>query len=166
MGRIIIALTIFMLASPLAARDSLGIFSDWGAFRDPGVPRCYAIAKAAPSRLRRDNDPFASIGSWPRRQVRNQLYLRLSRNIARDPDIRLRVGDRTFELTGAGGSAWAQDRAMDAAISAVMRSASRMTVSARDTRGRRFTNTYDLEGAATAMDAATVGCAQLRLRRR
>ncbi len=29
---------------PAAAKDSLGVFSDWGAFRDPSVPRCYAIA--------------------------------------------------------------------------------------------------------------------------
>ncbi|WP_348631948.1 invasion associated locus B family protein [Pontixanthobacter sp. CEM42] len=149
------------LATPLAARDSLGIFSDWGAFRDPETPRCYAIAKAAPSNQQRDNDPFASIGTWPSRQVRNQLHLRMSRNLASDSSIRLSIGDRTFELTGSGGNAWAKDQRMDAAIVAAMRSASRMVVRAKDSRGRNFSNTYDLEGAATAMDAATVGCAQL-----
>ena len=35
-----------LLASPLAAKDSLGVFGQWGAFRDPQVPRCYAIAAA------------------------------------------------------------------------------------------------------------------------
>ncbi|MGB7374829.1 invasion associated locus B family protein [Pontixanthobacter sp.] len=149
------------LAAPLAARDSLGVFSDWGAFRDPNVPRCYAIAKAAPSTLQRDNDPYASIGTWPQRDIRGQLHFRVSRNLAGDPKMTLKVGSRTFALTGAGANAWAQNRQMDAAIVAAMRSARRMTVSATDNRGRRFSNTYALDGAATAMDAATVGCASL-----
>jgi len=51
---------------------------------------------------------------------------------------------------------------MDAAIVAAMRSAGEMTVSARDATGRGFTNTWSLDGAATAMDAAAVGCARLR----
>jgi hypothetical protein len=36
-------------AAPATARDSLGIWNDWGAFRDAAVPRCYAIAMAQPS---------------------------------------------------------------------------------------------------------------------
>ena len=51
---------------------------------------------------------------------------------------------------------------MDAAIVAAMRSAGAMSVSARDAAGRRFTDRYSLAGAATAMDAATVGCARIR----
>jgi hypothetical protein len=74
----------------------------------------------------------------------------------------LTIGDRKFALTGAGGNAWAKDRTMDAAIVAAMRSASRMTVRAKDSRGRNFSNTYDLDGSATAMDAATVGCARIK----
>jgi len=51
---------------------------------------------------------------------------------------------------------------MDAAIVAAMRSAGTMSVSATDSAGRRFTDRYSLEGAATALDAATVGCARVR----
>ncbi|MXO90572.1 hypothetical protein GRI41_07050 [Altererythrobacter aquaemixtae] len=144
-----------------AAKDSLGVFSDWGAFRDRDTPRCYAIAKAAPSSQQRDHNPFASVGTWPARKVRNQIHFRLSRNLARGSSIELKVGTRSFALTGSGGNAWAKDRRMDAAIVAAMRSANRMTVRAKDSRGRNFSNTYDLDGAATAMDAATIGCARL-----
>ena len=70
------------------------------------------------------------------------------------------IGGTRFVLAGGGGDAWAQDKAMDAAIVAGMRSARSMTVSSRDARGRRFSDTYVLEGAATAMDAATLGCAR------
>ncbi len=149
------------LPAPALARDSLGIFGDWGAFIDPRTPRCYAIAKAAPSRLQRDHKPYASIGTWPGRNVRGQVHFRLSRNMSTGRPIRLVLGDRTFELVGSGADAWAKDKAMDAAIIAAMRAAGSMTISASDANGRRFSNTYDLDGVATAMDAATVGCANL-----
>jgi hypothetical protein len=159
--RALVCGTILALAAPLAARENLGIFADWGAFRDPQVPRCYAIAKAAPSSARREHDPYASVGSWPRRAVRGQVHFRLSRNLSRAPSIRLALGDRRFELTGGGGDAWAQNRAMDAAIVAAMRSAGTMSVSATDSRGNRFTDRYSLAGVATALDAATIGCARV-----
>jgi len=154
-----------LIASPLAAKDSLGVFGQWGAFRDPQVPRCYAIAAAESetrARVARDHAPFASIGTWPKRAVRGQLHLRLSRNLAASPRIALAIGGQRFELTGGGGDAWARDRTMDAAIVAAMRSAGTMSVSATDSAGRRFTDRYSLEGAATALDAATVGCARVR----
>jgi len=151
---------LLSLAAPLAAKDSLGVFGDWGAFRDTAVPRCYAIAAA--QNQARDHAPYASVGTWPRRQVRGQLHVRLSRTAAPSATISLSVGGQRFELTGGGGDAWARDRRMDAAIVAAMRSAGSMSVSARDRAGRRFTDRYSLEGAATAMDAATVGCARIR----
>ena len=150
-----------LFAMPVAAKDSLGVFATWGAFRDPSMARCYAVAMPAKSRAARDYQPFVNIGTWPRRGVRGQVHLRLSRKLADKATISLSVGGRRFALTGGGGDAWAQDKAMDAAVVAAMRSAGSMTVSARDSRGRRFSDTYSLEGAATAMDAATVGCARL-----
>lgn len=150
------------LAAPAAARDSLGVFGKWGAFRDPAVPRCYAIAMAEPSALARDFQPYVAIGTWPRRGERGQVHFRVSRRVAAGQRITLALGGQRFALVGGGGDAWAADRRMDAAIVAAMRSAPTMQLSARDARHRPFGNSYDLAGAATAMDAATVGCAQLR----
>ena len=98
------------LAMPVQARDSLGVFGDWGAFRDPQVPRCYAIAQAAPSQMQRDYQPFAAVGSWPRRGERNQLHLRLSRAVAPGARITLALGGQRFELVGGGGDAWSADQ--------------------------------------------------------
>ena len=155
-----ILLGLALVAAPLGAKDSLGVFGEWAAFRDPSAPRCYAIAMPRPSRAARDYQAFATIGTWPKRSVRGQVQFRLSRKIAQNAAISLSLGGTRFALTGGGGDAWAQDKAMDAAIVAGMRSARSMTVSSRDARGRRFSDTYTLEGAATAMDAATVGCAR------
>ena len=160
MTRTLAFLAALALAAPAAAKDSLGVFGEWGAFRDPQTPRCYAIAKAEGSRMARDYEPYATVGTWPRRNIRGQVHFRLSRAIDGERSISLRIGDRSFELTGGGGDAWAQDRTMDAAIVAAMRSGSQMVINATDSRGRRFSNTYSLSGAATAMDAATVACSR------
>ena len=144
------------------ARDSLGVFGEWAAFRDPAVPRCYAIAMAAHSTRQRDYQPYADVGTWPRQNLRGQVHFRLSRKLQPGAAILLSLGGEKFQLTGGGGDAWAADRRMDAAIVAGMRSASEMTVNARGADGKGFSNTWQLAGAATAMDAATVGCARVR----
>lgn len=155
-------LVLLLLAAPLAARDPLGVFGSWGAFRDPGVPRCYAIAMAEPSTKERDYQPYATVTHWPRSAVRGQVHFRLSRKLAQNGAISLSIGGQRIALTGGGGDAWATDRRGDAAIVAAMRSAGEMTVSARDSKGRGFSNSWKLQGAATAMDAAALGCAGLR----
>ena len=116
---------------------------------------------AEPSDRPRDYQPYAAIGTWPRRGIRNQLHVRLSHKVAQGQGIRLAIDSQRFELTGGGGDAWARDRTMDAAITSAMRSAGTLTVSARDGAGKLFTDEYRLAGAATALDAATVGCARL-----
>lgn len=156
-------LALLALAVPAEARDDLGVFGQWGAFRDPQVPRCYAIATAARDpRAARQNTPFASIGTWPKRGLRGEVHLRLSRLRSNGTPISLVVGSQRFVLTGGAADAWTQDKRMDAAVVAAMRSASDMSVSATDRDGRRFTDRYSLDGAATAMDAATLGCARIR----
>lgn len=151
-----------LVASPALARDGLGVFGQWAAFRDPATPRCYAIAMAAPSTMQRDFQPYADVAWWPRQGVRGQVHFRLSRKLQPNAPISLSIGGQRIALVGGGGDAWAADKRGDAAIMAAMRSAKDMTISARDASGRGFTNSYDLGGAATAMDAAAVGCAEIR----
>lgn len=150
---------LLALAAPVAAKDSLGVFGAWGAFRDPKVPHCYAIAAAQGSSGQ--YQAYADVGTWPRRKVRGQVHFRLSRELAERARITLSVGGQRFALTGGGTDAWAADKVMDAAMVAAMRSAQTMSVSAIARTGRRFTDRYTLAGAATAIDAATVACARL-----
>lgn len=153
-----LALLALLAASTASAKESLGVYSDWAAFRDPQVPRCYAIAASDA-----DEAPqgYASLGTWPARGIRNQVYIRLSRAVSDKARVRIFIAGRRFELQAKGVNAWASDQTMDAAIIAAMRSARRMSVSARAQDGQSFTDRYDLEGVATAMDAAVVGCASL-----
>lgn len=150
-------------ATPAIARDSLGMFENWGAFRDQAVPRCYAIASANKSGgAKVDYQAYADVGHWPRRGLRNQVHFRLSKRLDATSPIRLRVDTQDFVLVGGGGDAWAADRRMDAAIVAAMRSAKAMRVRARAADGRAISDFYDLPGAASAIDAAALGCAATR----
>lgn len=150
------------IAAPVQARESLGLYGGWGAFRDPLVPRCYAIAMAEPSAMQRDYQPYAAIGTWPKRGSRSQVHLRLSRQLAANAAVTLRIGGKRIVMTAGGGDAWPRNDTDNAAIVAAMRSAGSMTVNARDAKGRPFANTWALPGAASAMDAALIGCAKLR----
>lgn len=154
MRSVLVLLSLLAISQPALAKDSLGVYSSWAAFRDEDQSRCYAIAKPR-SGL---SATFASIATWPKQGLRNQLHIRLSRVVG-DKGATLRIGDRRFSIPTLGRDAWAQDGRMDAAIVAALRSATRMSVTARDESGRRFTDRYDLAGAATAIDAAVVGCA-------
>jgi hypothetical protein len=139
-------------AAPLAARESLGVYESWAAFKDAKPLRCYAIAKASG---KTSTPAYATVSLWPAKGVRGAVYIVLSREVAAKSPVRLTVGDKRFDLVAKGRNAWAADARGDAGIIAAIRSASRMSVS-----GSGFTDRYTLAGAATAIDAATVGCAK------
>jgi hypothetical protein len=162
--------TLFLLAllvlagawtSMADARDSLGVFESWGAFRDPDTPRCFAIAEPASAGTEGRWRAFAAIGYWPRANVRGQVHIRLSREIAARSPLTLTIGERSFALVGGGADAWASNRQGDAAIVAAMRSATSMSIAARARTGAGFADTYRLRGSATAIDAAALGCGRL-----
>lgn len=151
-----------MILSQAQARDSLGVFGGWGAFRDPSTPRCYAIAEPSRSSAGKASwRAFASVGTWPRQRTRGQLHIRLSRETAAGAKVYLSIGERRFALISGKADAWAQDARMDAAIVAAMRSTETMSVESTGTKGNRFSDLYELKGAATAMDAAALGCANV-----
>ncbi|RYY42297.1 MAG: hypothetical protein EOP59_10340 [Sphingomonadales bacterium] len=150
-----------MIALALAllfARDALGTYDGWGAFRDAAPPRCFAIAR--PIGRHGQAQPFASIATWPRDGIRNQLHLRLSRTRAANARVTLSIGERRFELKAGDADAWASDARTDAAIVAAIRSGRSMSVETIAANGSPFADTYALEGAATAIDAALLGCAR------
>ncbi|MFA5969624.1 MAG: hypothetical protein WC816_10330 [Sphingomonas sp.] len=152
------ATTLDRAKSSGKAKTSLGVFDRWAAFRDVGPLRCYAIAAPAqPGRAGATWRPFAAIGTWPGQGARSQLHIRLSRE--RDPRARvtLSVGERRFDLVAGSADAWAPDAQTDAAIIAAMRSGRSMSVETLGKAGP-FADVYTLRGAATAIDAATLGC--------
>lgn len=148
-----------LVATTAHARQALGIFDGWGAFHDENPYRCFAIAEPVD---KSDGNwrPFASVGHWPDRNVRSQLHIRLSKERRPAADVILRVGERRWRLVAGRFDAWAPTPRHDAFIIAKMRAARSMSVSSVATDGRAFADTYRLKGAATAIDAAALGCVQ------
>ena len=143
------------------AKVSLGIYDGWGAFRtEEGTARCYAIAEPSARTGGSDWQAYASIGYWPTRAVRGQLYFRLSKEKREGASVTLSIGEQKFALVSGGANAWAADAKMDAAIISALRSATSMTVSVPAKKGVVVADTYRLRGAASAIDAAALGCAR------
>ena len=155
-GLVLVAL---LSAGTAQARDALGVFEGWGAFKDAQPLRCFAIAEPvrnAGGKWR----PFASISHWPGQGVRGQVHIRLSREKRADAEVTITVDDRSAKLIGSGADAWAANKRLDASIIAAIRSGRSMSISTVAATGGGFADTYALKGAATAIDAAALGCAR------
>ncbi|MFN4134489.1 MAG: hypothetical protein ACK4G2_02470 [Novosphingobium sp.] len=148
------------LAGTAFARDSLGVFGNWGAFRDPAVPRCYAIAMADKvAGSEQAFQPYFTVGYWPRRGIRGAVHVRLARRLAPGSKVIVSFPEANFALKTGQADAWPADQTVNAGILARMRSAKSMVVIARGADGRTFRDRYALTGAASALDAAALGCA-------
>jgi len=150
-----IVLTL-LIGAAQPGRQPLGIFSDWGAFRDARPVHCYAIA--TPARRAGRYRSFASVAIWPRERISGQIHFRLREPRAPRSPIRLFVGERQFSLVAGSVDAWAPDARADAAIIAAMRSATSMRVAWVSADGRDRSDGYLLKGVATAIDTAALGC--------
>lgn len=148
-----------LLATPAAAKDRLGVYQGWAAFRDPEIPRCYAIAAPEETVGTATRKAYLSIGFWPKRRVSHQIYVRLSRERSSNSVITLSAGGRRFRLKGEGSSGWAADRRMDLAIIAAMRSATSLSIESIGRDGGSIVDAFALRGAPSAIDSAALGCA-------
>ena len=156
-GRYLI-LASLALASPVtAAKQALGIFSLWGAFKDGN--RCWAVAEPEGAARRSGGGrAFATVSWWTGGGPRGQVGVRLARAKRGGSAVLLRIDDRLFALNGSGDTAWAPDARADADIVAAMRTGVQMIVETRAENGAALRDAYPLRGAATAIDAAAIGC--------
>jgi hypothetical protein len=87
------------------------------------------------------------------------LHIRLSRARRSNADVMLVIGDRKWRLAAGASDAWAPSPNHDAYILAKMRASRTMSVSSVSANGDGFADIYVLKGAASAIDAAALGCA-------
>ncbi len=151
-------------AAPLPAapvRAPLGVWQRWAALRETPGPRCFAVAQP----LRRDGRTdrrggYALVAARQGAARAPSVRFRLSRLRGAGAPLTLVIGERRFALMGDGAAARAADAATDRAIVGAMRGGSVMTLATLDAAGRALADTYPLAGAATAIDAAQLGCAR------
>ena len=160
-GRAVLtAIAIFAAMLPLcaSAKDRLGIYNGWAAFKDAEVPRCYAIASPEQRVAGSVRPGYLSVGFWPKNGLTHQIYISLSRNRSANSAVTITAGGRRFRLKGNETSGWAANRRSDLAIIAAIRSAASLSVESIGRDGRAIVDAYALRGAPSAIDAAALGC--------
>ena len=145
-----------LIATPALAKERLGAWQSWAAFRDAETPRCYAIGAPETSSGERG---YVSVGFSPKRGLGHQIYVHLSRARSENSGITLSAGGRRFRLIAKGDYGWAKDRQTDMAIIAAIRSSQSLSVTSIARDGRSIVDAYATRGAASAIDAAALGCA-------
>ena len=156
-----IALPVLVLIPVAAAgRDTLGAYHGWAAFHDPHPLRCYAISEPQPRKT--GGQPYVDVAITPSRGTEPQLHVRLRRAHRPGSPVVLVIGGQRYRMMAKGSDVWAPDARSNAAIVARLRGDGRMRITARAVHGAWFTDAYALRGAATAIDAATIGCAARR----
>jgi hypothetical protein len=137
------------------------VWQRWAALRETPGPRCFAVAQP----LRRDGGTdrrggYALVAARQGTARAPSVRFRLSRPRGAGAPLTLVIGDRRFALIGDAAGARATDAGTDRAIVGAMRGAGAMTLATLDVAGRALADTYPLAGAATAIDAAQLGCAR------
>ncbi|MEH3108396.1 MAG: hypothetical protein PGN09_14330 [Sphingomonas fennica] len=159
--RWLLPLLIGLAAAPAAAREALGTFGGWAAFRDLTPRRCYAIGQPEPAKGQAPTGGSLAIAFWPAAGAAGQLHARLGPAAPRGGTAMLAIGARRFPLRRQGRDLWAADAAADAAIAPALRSGETIAILVRDGRAH-YTDLYPPRGLATAIDAAALACAAQR----
>jgi hypothetical protein len=135
----------------------------WAAFTAPGT--CQAMSAALLPARKGEPQARVTVAFDTRRGGRRgEVSVLLNRPARADSSVMLTIKDAPFLLVGRGDRAWSRGRAQEAAIIAAMRGGGAMRVEARDQRGGRIVDRYDLRGAATAIDAAAACSVSLEKR--
>jgi hypothetical protein len=157
MRLLIFLIGAILSAAPANATRTLFARGDWAAIDFGG--RCEARSRMLQPPAQVKPPPFTAFLFDAGGPVHGQFYVRISRPTKAGSAVMLSVGNLPFLLTGQGQSAWSRSPAQSQAIMAAVRGGGTMRVEFRDTGGRRYSDYYGLEGAATAIDAAAAACA-------
>jgi hypothetical protein len=156
------ALLLSAMPLPAHARESLGVFDGWATFRDAEPARCYAISEPEGGATDGNHQPYVTIAWWPKQGVRGQLHVRLRYDRGDGRDVMIQIGTRRWRLMPGKADAWSPSARHDAFIMAKIRESGTLTVATRGPKGGKFVDSYPLKGAASALDAAALGCAKMR----
>ena len=147
----VLASGALLLAAASPARLS---FADgaWASF-DRGTA-CEAATRAqriASDRSTQAHAAFAFDRSGPRH---GQFAARLGKPVAPGATVIMTIDRQPFLLVSRDGFAWSKGPVQESAIIAAVRTGQYLRLEARSATGGRFIDTYALDGAPGAIDAA------------
>jgi hypothetical protein len=147
-----------LVASPvLSSGKPIFAGAAWAAIDRGGV--CEALSRSVRIAARDKVQASAGFAFTPDHRRWGEFHARLSRIPRPGSSVMLQIGQQPFLLVTRGDWAWSRGSLQEQAIIAAARDASAMRVEAHDGAGRRFVDSYILDGAPTAIDAAAARCA-------
>ncbi|HEY7005398.1 MAG TPA: hypothetical protein VH392_02850, partial [Sphingomicrobium sp.] len=153
-----LALLILAALSTAAAKGDVVYAGGAWAAVDRGAA-CEALSRSAHVVAKGKVQGEAGFAFSRDRRRWGEFHARLRRMPRAGAVVMLRIDKQPFLLVSRGNEAWSDGPLQEQAIIAALRGASGMTVESRDGAGRRFSDPYSLDGAATAIDAAAAACA-------
>jgi hypothetical protein len=158
MIRLFALLLTLPLISAAAPRGKI-IFAGGGWAAVDRADSCEAITRSLRIAPRGKTQAIASFAFNADRSRWGEFRTRLSRPPRLGSNVMLTIGRQPFMLVTRAGFAWSRGTLQEQAMINAARVAGGMRVEARDAAGRRFSDHYRLDGAATAIDAAAARCA-------
>lgn len=158
------ALLALVLSAPAFARGGSVIAAGghWAAILRDGQCDSESLALGPP--VKGQPRALAGFSFSPDRRRWGQFHARLSRVPRPGASVIATIGRQPFLLVSAGPWGWSTGPAQDAAMIAALRSADSLRLQSRDQSGQRFTDSFALDFAPTAIDAAAARCSRLQQR--
>lgn len=155
--KIRLLLALSMVTSPaIAGGNVLFAGGAWTAIDRGGT--CEALSRSQQIAPKNKVQAVAGVSFTPDHRRWGEFHAHLSRMPRSDSSVMLQIGDKPFLLVTRAGWAWSRGPLQAEAIIAALREATSMRVESRDATGARFSDSYLLNGAPTAIDAAAARC--------
>lgn len=150
-----------------AAQDELESqtkFKDWSVFVDNTAPQKYCYAATVPKDFTssregiRRGQAYLMIASYPSDGIRNELSVTLGFNVDPNKEIKLTIGETSFDLYADGEVLWLESSDRDDELVAAMRRGATAEVTSTSMRGTRITDVYSLIGFTDSVNRANQLC--------
>jgi hypothetical protein len=148
-----IAILLFIaLPAPALAKETLGVFGDWGAFKT--ARGCYAVTQSSSAAQGRKSPATLGVARFAgQRGVQASMSLGTAARSAK-----LTVGGQGFSPRIEGDMAWMPDANGDAILIAAMARSSSAASTLVSARGNRLADRFSLTGFANALRAIQSAC--------
>ena len=148
----LLLIPLLALPGPVLAKETLGVFGDWGAFRT--AQGCYAITESTSAAQGRKTPATLGVARFAgQRSAQVTLGMGTAARSAR-----LTVAGQGFTPRIEGDSAWMPDANGDAILIAALTRSSSASSNLVSARGNRLTDRFSLTGFANALRAIQSAC--------
>lgn len=150
-------------AAMAAEAKLLSQHRDWNAysFDEGGAKKvCYISgnAKSSEPKGAKRSQIYAMVTHRPGENAHDVFSVVMGYPLRKGGEVVVEIDKKSFNLFSDGETGWAHDAETDRALAQALRSGSKMTVKGVSQRGTKTVDSYSLNGAGAALEAADHAC--------